>query len=102
MRIISKRTLRICWEKHPDSEYPLLDWHDFVIEQDWSNPNDVKKSFGNASILDGNRVIFNIKGNDYRLITHIDYVYKMIFIIWVGTHRDYDKINASTIQFKRK
>lgn len=102
MRIISKRTLRDCWEKHPDSEYPLLEWHDLVVAQNWSSPNEVKNTLGNASILNSNRVVFNIKGNDYRLIAHIDYDHKMVFILWIGTHRDYDKIDAATVQFKRK
>ncbi|MFD2574175.1 type II toxin-antitoxin system HigB family toxin [Spirosoma soli] len=102
MRIIAKRTLREFWEEHPDAEQPLLDWYDVAVLQDWRSPNDVKQTYGSASIIESNRVIFNIKGNDYRLITHIDYLFGMVFILWIGTHKQYDKVNARTIEFKRK
>ncbi len=97
MRIIAKRTLREFWATHADAEQPLLDWYDVVIVQEWVSPNDVKKTYGNASIINSNRVVFNVKGNDYRLITHIDYVFGMVFILWMGTHREYDSVNAKTI-----
>ena len=102
MRIIAKRTLREFWEVHPDAEHPLLDWHDTTASQNWKSPHDVKQTFGSASIIDANRVVFNIKGNDYRLITHLDYLFGMVFILWVGSHTDYDKVDARTIAFKRK
>ena len=102
MRIIAKRTLREFWEAHLDAEHALLDWHDLVAEKDWSNPNEVKETWRNASIIESNRVIFNIKGNDYRLITEIDFVHKFVFIIWIGSHSDYDRIDAKKIEFKRK
>jgi mRNA interferase HigB len=85
MRIIAKRTLREFWEQYPDAEQPLLDWYDVVAFQDWHSPNDLKQTYGNASILDAGRVVFNIKGNDYRLITHIDYVFGLVFVLWLGT-----------------
>jgi len=102
MRIIAKRTLREFWESHPDAEQPLLDWHDAVASHNWQSPNDVKSSYGNASSIDSNRVVFNIKGNDYRLITYIDYSFSVVFILWIGTHKEYDKVNARTIEFKRR
>ena len=102
MRIIAKRTLQEFWKLYPDAEPSLLDWYDIVTSQGWHSPNDVKITFGSASIIDSHRVIFNIKGNDYRLITHIDYVFEMVFILWVGTHKEYDQVNAKTIEFKRK
>ena len=102
MRVIAKRTLREFWEANPDAEHSLLDWHDIVLAQEWQSPNDVKMSYGNASILDSNRVVFNIKGNDYRLITHIDYIHGMVFILWIETHSQYDKVNARTVNVKRK
>ena len=102
MKIIAKRTLRDFWELNPDSENSLLEWHDVVTSAAWLTPNEVKSTFGNASIIDKNRVIFNIKGNDYRLITHIDYVFGIVFILWVGTHAAYDRIDAKKIEFKRK
>lgn len=101
MRIIAKRTLRDFWENYPDAESPLLDWHDAVAAQNWRSPNDVKQAYGDASIIDSNRVVFNIKGNDYRLITYIDYTFGFVFVLWVGRHSEYDKIDARTIEFKR-
>lgn len=102
MRIIAKRTLREFWVQNPSAEQPLLDWYDVVSLQEWGSPNDVKNTYGNASIIDSHRVVFNIKGNDYRLITHIDYVFEMIFILWIGTHKEYDSVDAKMIEFKRK
>lgn len=102
MRIIAKRTLKEFWNIHPDAEHPLLEWFDEASDTDWNTPNEVKATFGNASILTSTRVIFNIKGNDYRLITHIDFTYKMIFIILIGKHADYDRIDAKSIEFKKR
>ncbi len=73
MRIIAKGTLRNYWLSHPLAEFPLLDWYGTVKKAEWKSPNDVKKTYGNASIVAHNRVVFNIKGNDYRLVTEIDY-----------------------------
>ncbi len=100
MRIIAKRTLREYWLTHPPAEFPLLDWYQETSRADWSTPNEVKATYGNASIIANNRVVFNIKGNDYRLITEIDYAFKLVFIIWVGTHAEYDKIDAATVSYK--
>ncbi len=79
-----------------------MEWFDEASDTDWNTPNEVKATFGNASILTSTRVIFNIKGNDYRLITHIDFTYKMIFIILIGKHADYDRIDAKSIEFKKR
>jgi len=100
MRIIAKRTLREYWLMHPPAEFPLLDWYQEASRADWSTPNEVKATYGNASIIANNRVVFNIKGNDYRLITEIDYAFKLVFIIWVDTHAEYDKIDAATVSYK--
>ena len=87
MRIISKGTLRDFWLLNPPSEFPLLDWYNTVKQCRWNTPNDVKQIYGNASIVANDRVVFNIKGNDYRLVTEIDYAYQLVFIIWIGTHK---------------
>lgn len=84
---------------NPPSEYSLLDWYDTVKKVDWQTPNDVKATYGNASIVANNRVVFNIKGNDYRLVTEIDYTFQLVFIIWIGTHAEYDKIDVTKIQY---
>jgi len=102
MRIIAKRTLRDFWATNALAEQPLLDWYDTVTVQIWQSPNDVKQTFASASIIDSNRVVFNIKGNDYRLVCHIDYAFQLVFVLWIGRHAEYDKIDVKTIAFKRK
>lgn len=102
MRIIAKRTLKEFWDSNHDAENSLLEWHDIVLNLNWRTPNDVKATFGNASIIDKNRVVFNIKGNDYRLITYIDYTFGIVFILWIGNHDAYDRIDAKKVEFKRR
>lgn len=102
MRIIAKRTLKEFWDENPEAENSLLEWHDVVVSSDWKTPNDLKSTFGNASIIDKHRVVFNIKGNDFRLITHIDYSFGMVFVLWIGNHAAYDRIDAKKVEFKRR
>lgn len=97
MRIISKRTLRVFWIRHPDAEEPLLAWYREVEKEDWAKPAQVKEKYRSASFLKGNRVVFNIKGNDYRLIVKINYPYRMLYVRFVGTHVEYDKIDATEV-----
>jgi len=99
MRIISVKTLRDFWKnpKYSNSKEALKAWVDEAEKADWKNSNDVKKQFGNASIIGDNRVVFNIKGNTYRLIVKINYDYSIIYIRFIGTHKQYDKINAKEI-----
>jgi mRNA interferase HigB len=99
MRIIAKGTLKDYWLKNHKSENSLLDWYQNVKNQNWLSPNDLKGAFKNASIINANRVVFNIKGNDYRLVTEIDYEFQLVFIIWIGTHKEYDKIDVSKIEY---
>ena len=96
-RIFARGTLRNFWEKHPDSEQYLKTWYDIALNSDWRTPNDVKKTYSNASILKGGRIIFNIKGNDYRLVAKFNFEKQWIFIRFIGTHKEYDKINAADI-----
>jgi mRNA interferase HigB len=95
-RIISKRTLRDFWEEHPDTEEALKSWHSEAKSANWQNPAEIKAQFGNASILKDSRVVFNICGNKYRLIVKINYAASIIFIRFVGTHKEYDAIDAET------
>ena len=97
MRIIAKKTLRDFWEIHPDSEQQLKSWYQETLKAAWEGPNQIKLEYPSASFLVDNRVVFNIKGNHYRLIVKINYDYQMIWIRFVGTHAEYDKINAKTI-----
>jgi len=96
-RIFAKSTLRAYWEKHPDSEQYLKTWYDIAMSSDWKNPNEVKNSYANASILKDNRIVFNIKGNSYRLIAKFNFEKKWIFIRFIGTHTEYNRIDANTI-----
>lgn len=97
--IISLRTLREHWGKpgREDSEEQLKAWHQEVKQAEWQNPNEVKQQYKNASIVGDNRVVFNICGNKYRLIVKINYAAQWVFIRFVGTHKEYDKIDATTI-----
>lgn len=96
-RIFSNGTLRDYWEKHSDSEQYLKTWYDTAINANWNNPSDVKKTYASASVLKGGRIVFNIKRNDYRLITKINFEKQWMFIRFIGTHAEYDKIDAETI-----
>lgn len=96
-RIFAKRTLRQFWEKYPDSEQYLKTWYDTAMSSDWKTPADVKKSYANASILKESRIVFNIKGNTYRLIAKINFEKQWIFIRFIGTHDEYGKIDANKI-----
>ncbi|HEY9800519.1 MAG TPA: type II toxin-antitoxin system HigB family toxin [Leptolyngbyaceae cyanobacterium] len=82
---------------YPDAEQPLKAWFDEASRADWNSPADIKSIYRNASIIANNRVVFNIKGNDYRLIVHIRYEIKIIFIRFIGTHQEYDNVDAASI-----
>lgn len=97
MRLISRKTLRDFYEKHADATAPLEAWFHEVSNESWSGPQTIKKRYPSADILPGNRVVFNIKGNTYRLIVKVHYNTGIVFIRFVGTHAEYDKIDATTI-----
>jgi len=97
MRIISRKTLRLFWENHADSEQALKTWFQEVESANWENLNELKIEYPSASILIDNRVVFNIKGNKYRVIVKFNLYYQMAWIRFVGTHAEYDKIDAKTI-----
>ena len=96
-RIFAKSTLRNYWEKHIDSEQYLKTWYDTAMNSDWKTPNDVKQNYANASILKNGRIVFNIKGNSYRLIVKFNFEKQWAFIRFIGNHIEYDKIDANTI-----
>lgn len=99
MRVIAKRTLREHWERpgRRDSEGPLKAWYAEAKAADWATPADVKKQYRSASILKSARVVFNICGNRYRLVVRINYDYRVVYVRFVGTHREYDRIDAEAI-----
>ena len=97
MRIFTSRTLREFWTRHPDAERPLLGWLNKVEAADWTTPAAVRADYRSVSILAGNRAVFNIKGNTYRLVVSIDYQRRAVYIRFVGTHAEYDRINAAEV-----
>jgi mRNA interferase HigB len=97
MRTIAKRTLREFWQRYPDAEEPLLAWYREVEAEDWDTPAKVKAKYRNASIVGDNRVVFNIKGNDYRLVVKINYRYRVVYVRFVGTHAEYDTIDVEEV-----
>lgn len=99
MRIIAIKTLKEYWEEFPQAEQSLLSWHEEAHAAEWNNPNELKSQYRNASVLTDKRVVFNIHGNSYRLIVDIEYRLKIVFIVWFGTHKEYDKINAKEVSY---
>ncbi|MFA6959676.1 MAG: type II toxin-antitoxin system HigB family toxin [Opitutaceae bacterium] len=97
MRIISRKTLKDFWEKHANAEPALKAWFHETKHADWKSFADIKARHRSADSLPGNRVVFNIKGNTYRLIVRIHFNTRIVFIRFIGTHADYDKIDATKI-----
>jgi mRNA interferase HigB len=97
MRVIAKRTLREFWHKYPDSEQALKAWYAEAKHATWETPADVKAVYATASILKNSRVVFNICGNKYRLVARINYPYQIVYVRFLGTHKQYDAIDAETI-----
>jgi len=97
MRVIAKKILKDFWEKYGDSAEPLKTWYKEASKAGWSTPTDIKDEYPKASILKGGRVVFNICGNKYRLIVHINYIRQWVFIRFIGTHNEYDNVDAEKI-----
>jgi mRNA interferase HigB len=97
MRIIALKTLREFWENHPDARQSLQAWYEDAKHATWQSPSDIKATYRNASIVANNRVVFNIKGNDYRLIVAVNYRFGIAYVRFVGTHSAYDRIHATHI-----
>ncbi|REG91974.1 type II toxin-antitoxin system HigB family toxin [Algoriphagus antarcticus] len=99
MRVIAVKTLKNWSESYPKARQSLLSWYEEVSSADWQSPNILKSQFRNVSIFSNKRVIFNIHGNSFRLIVDIEYRLKIVFIVWFGTHKEYDKIDAKIISY---
>ena len=97
MRIVAKKRLREFWQKHADSEQALKSWHIIAVNADWATPQDVKRQFPKASIIGDNRVVFDIVGGSYRLVVKFNYAYRIGYICFIGTHREYEEINSARI-----
>lgn len=99
MNIVAKGTILIYADKYPAARTALLTWYHEFIKGDYENFNRLKAVYGNASIVANNRVIFNIKGNDFRLIASVNFKRRAAYVIWFGTHKEYDVIDAATVKY---
>ena len=99
--VIARRTLKTFWTRHADAEGPLRAWFAEAGRASWSNPQDIKNRYASADFVGTDRVIFNIGGNRYRLIAAVDYARHIVFIKFVGTHAEYDRVDAATIDISR-
>ncbi len=99
MRIISRKALRVFWERpeHADSEQPLRAWFREASKAEWKSPALIKAAYRSASFVGNDRVVFNIGGNKYRLVVRVNYAYRVIYVRFVGTHRQYDRIDARKV-----
>lgn len=97
MRVIARKTLREFWEQHPDARQALQAWYHDVSHAHWDSPAAIKSAYRNASFVANNRVIFNIKGNSYRIVVAVQYSHAVVYIRFVGSHGDYDKVDAATV-----
>lgn len=100
MRIIAVSYLRAFWENNLDAEQPLKSWVDEVKKATWHQPADIKDQYRSASVLKNRRVVFNIKGNDYRLVVSVVYRYQAVYVKFIGTHVAYDAIDAETVEME--
>ena len=98
MQVIAVSTLRAFWERYPDAEQPLKAWYAEAISATWTQPAEIKARYRSASVLKNRRVVFNIKGNDYRLIVAIAYKLQIVYVKFVGTHKEYDAVDAETVE----
>ncbi len=98
MRVVALKALRDFWAKHPDAEQPLRVWFELTSKALWRQPADIKAQLRSASILKNSRVVFNIKGNDYRVVAGLAYNTGLVFVKFIGTHKAYDAIDAETIE----
>lgn len=99
MRIIAVKTINSSCKNFPLAEQALLSWYKEVESTNWNSPNELKEQYHNASILNDKRVVFNIHGNSFRLIVDIEYRLKIVFLVWFGTHKQYDKIDAKKVNY---
>ncbi len=100
MQIVAVRFLRAFWENNPDAEQALKSWVDEAKKASWSEPAQIKEQYRSASILKNKRVVFNIKGNDYRLVVSVAYQYQAVYVKFIGTHKQYDAIDAETVEME--
>jgi mRNA interferase HigB len=98
MKIVAIGTLRRFWQRYPDSEQPLKAWYDEAKHANWTTPQQIRNRYASASFVGKNRVVFNIKGNDYRLIVAVAYRFQAVYIKFIGTHAEYNRVDAGTVE----
>lgn len=98
MKVIAVSALRRFWERHPAAEQPLKAWYDEAKHASWATPQDIRNRYASASFVGHNRVVFNIEGNDYRLIVAVAYRFQAIYIKFIGTHAEYGRIDAAAVE----
>jgi mRNA interferase HigB len=97
LHVIAQSTLIAFWKNHPDAEGSLRAWHAEAEVSEWKKPDDIRRRYSSASFIDGNRVVFNIKGNTYRLVVDVRWDWGKVFIVWIGKHNDYDKLTIAEL-----
>lgn len=100
MHIVAVKFLRAFWEEYPDAEQALKSWVDEAKKADWAQPAQIKAQYRSASILKNRRVVFNIKGKDYRLVVSVAYRFQAVYVKFIGTHKEYDAIDAETVEME--
>ena len=98
MRLVALKTLRDFWGRHPDAEQPLRAWYDEACKAEWQQPADIKALYRSASVLKNRRVVFNVKGNEYRLIVAVAYRVGVVYVKFIGTHAQYDAVDAESVE----
>jgi mRNA interferase HigB len=101
MRVIAVKTLKNYSKEYPQAKQAVLSWYEEAEKADWANPNELKEQYHQASVLSEKRVVFNIHGNSFRLIVDIEYRLKIVFIVWFGSHKQYNKIDAKKISYDK-
>ncbi len=99
MRVYALNTLKAFWNKYPDAEMNLLHWHRKIVKQSFATPHNVVEYFKGADYVGNERIVFNICRNKYRLIAAFNYEFQVCYIKFIGTHKEYDKVDAATVQF---
>ena len=97
MRVISRKKMRQFWENHPEARQSLQAWYADLKHANWKKPSDIKSVYQTASFISNNRVVFNIKGNKYRIVVVIEYLFGIVFIRYIGTHQEYNHINVEAV-----
>lgn len=100
MHIVAVKFLRAFWEQHPDAEQPLKSWVGEVRKAAWRQPAEIKEQYRSTSVLKNRRIVFNIKGNDYRLVVSVAYQFQAVYVKFIGTHKQYDSIDAETVEME--